>query len=150
MLCQCFVFTGIRVPFQLHGEHTVLQPFLRIEHSVHTVLPSLSYRVHILTWVKWSIWEWSALQHRKNVEHRNNISRLRGEKHDISLKILHQVGFKSTRQTATLAKRNALTISPFPSLTRFSAGTVFIRQNLTYKDDPRAERIKIVRIAVDP
>ena len=36
----------IRVPFQFHGYHTVLQPFWRIEHIVH-----------IFTWVKWSIWE---------------------------------------------------------------------------------------------
>ena len=26
----------------------------------------------------------------------------------------------------------------------FSAGNVFIRQNLTYKDEPRAERVKTV------
>ena len=50
MFCKCFVFTVIirilhfnpwsldlliRVPFQLHGEHTVLQPFRRIELIVH-------------------------------------------------------------------------------------------------------------------
>ena len=34
---------------------------------------------------------------------------LRGEKHDISLKILHQEGFEPARQAATLAK-------PCPSL----------------------------------
>ena len=28
----------IRVPFQLHGEHTVLQPFRRIEHIVHIAI----------------------------------------------------------------------------------------------------------------
>ena len=32
----------------------------------------------------------------------------------------------------------------------FSAGTVFIRQILTYKDGPRAERITIFIKAVDP
>ena len=31
----------IRVPFQLHGEHTVLQRFRRIELIVHTVLPGI-------------------------------------------------------------------------------------------------------------
>ena len=41
---------------------------------------------------------------------------LRGEKHDISLKILHQAGFKTTRQAATLTKRHALTIAPRPTL----------------------------------
>ena len=33
--------------------------------------------------------------------HLNNILRLRGEKHDISLKILHQAGFETARQAAT-------------------------------------------------
>ena len=37
----------IRVPFQHHGEHTVLQPFRRVELIIAT-LPSLSYQVHIL------------------------------------------------------------------------------------------------------
>ena len=31
-----------------------------------------------------------------------------------------------------------------------SAGTVYIRQILTYKDDPHAKRIKIFMMAVDP
>ena len=49
----------IRVPFQLHGEHTVLQPFRRIEvilHIVISVLPGTHF-----TWVKWSIWGLTAL-----------------------------------------------------------------------------------------
>ena len=32
----------IRVPFQLHGEHTVLQPFRRIELIVHIAISVLS------------------------------------------------------------------------------------------------------------
>ena len=32
----------------------------------------------------------------------------------------------------------------------FSAGTVFIRQNLTYKKGPSTERIKLFIMAVDP
>ena len=46
----------------------------------------------------------------------NNVPRLRGEKHDISLKILHQAGFETARQAGTLAERHALTIAPCPSL----------------------------------
>ena len=42
------------------------------------------------------------------IEHRNKDPTLRGEKHDISLKILHQAGFETARQTATMAKRHAL------------------------------------------
>ena len=48
--------------------------------------------------------------------HPNNVPRLRGEKHDISLKILHQAGFKTARQAATSTERYALTIAPCPSL----------------------------------
>ena len=44
----------IRVPFQLHGEHTVLRP-------------SLFYQVLIFTWVKWRIWEWSVFSQRHNI-----------------------------------------------------------------------------------
>ena len=35
-----------------------------------------------------------------------------GEKHDISLKILHQAGFETARNSATLEKRRALSIAP--------------------------------------
>ena len=49
-------------------------------------------------------------------QHLTNVPRLRGEKHDISLKILHQAGFKTALQTATSAERHALTIAPCPSL----------------------------------
>ena len=31
----------IRVPFQLHGEHTVLQPFRRIELIIHIAISAL-------------------------------------------------------------------------------------------------------------
>ena len=47
-------------------------------------------------------------------QHLNNVPRLRGEKHDISLKILHQAGFETARQAATSAERHALTIAPCP------------------------------------
>ena len=52
-------------------------------------------------------------------QHRNNVSILRGEKHDISLKILHQAGFETARQAVTLAKLRALAIAPRPSLVFF-------------------------------
>ena len=47
--------------------------------------------------------------------HLYNVPRLRGEKHYISLKILHHVGFETARQTATAAERHALTVAPCPS-----------------------------------
>ena len=48
-------------------------------------------------------------------QHLNNVPRLRGEKHDISLKILHQAGFETAQQAATSAERHALPIAPCPS-----------------------------------
>ena len=51
--------------------------------------------------------------------HRNNVPTLRGKKHYISLKILHQEGFETTRKAATIiAKRHALTIRLRLSLPR--------------------------------
>ena len=41
-----------------------------------------------------------------STQHRDNVPRSRGEKHDNSLKILHQAGFETARQAATLAKLN--------------------------------------------
>ena len=98
----------IRVPFQLHGEHTVLQPFRRIELIVHisiSVLPGTHFYL-------------SQVKHLrvKCPAHLNNIPRLRGEKHDISPKILHQAGFETARQAATSTERYAPTIAPCPSL----------------------------------
>ena len=52
-------------------------------------------------------------------QHLNNVPRLRGEKHDISLKILHQAGFETARQAVTSAERHALTIALCPSLLMF-------------------------------
>ena len=49
------------------------------------------------------------------MQHRNNVPILRGEKHDISLKILHQAGFETARQAVTLAKLRTLAIAPRPS-----------------------------------
>ena len=51
-----------------------------------------------------------------NIEHRNNVPILGGEKQDIYLKILHQAGFDTARKTATSTERDALTIAPRPSL----------------------------------
>ena len=49
-------------------------------------------------------------------QHRNNVPILRGDKHDISLKMLHQAGFDTARQALTLAKLRALAIATRPSL----------------------------------
>ena len=50
--------------------------------------------------------------HCPRTRHRNNVQRLRGEKHDISLKILHQARFEIAQQAVTLAKFRALAIAP--------------------------------------
>ena len=49
--------------------------------------------------------------------HRDNVPILRKEKHNISLKILHQAVLETARQAATLAKLHAQTIASCPSLT---------------------------------
>ena len=51
-------------------------------------------------------------------QYRNNVPILRGEKHNISLKILHQAGFEfeTARQAVTMAKLRALAIARRPSL----------------------------------
>ena len=76
----------IRMLFQLPGEHTVLQSSEAFEGKVSCPI----------------------------THHLNNVPRLRGEKHDISLKILHQAGFETAQQAATSAERHALTIAPCP------------------------------------
>ena len=48
-------------------------------------------------------------------QHFDNVPIFRGEKHDISLKILHQAGFETAQQAATSAERHALTTAPCPS-----------------------------------
>ena len=70
-------------------------------------------------------------------QHPNNVAaRLIGEKHDISLKILHQAGFATTQQAATSAERHALTIAPCPSLknvTKFHENRLTIDREINEK-----------------
>ena len=73
-------------------------------------LPSLSYQVLILTKAS-EAFEGEVPCPR--TQHLNNVSRLRGEKHDIYLKILHHAaGFETARQAAISTERHALTIAP--------------------------------------
>ena len=83
----------IRVPFQLPGEHTVLQPFRRIELIVHiaiSVLPGTHFQ---------SSEAFEGEVSCPRTQHLNNVPILRGEKHNISLKILHQAGFEAAYHT---------------------------------------------------
>ena len=102
----------IRVPTQLHGEHTVLQPFWRIVLIIHIAISVLPGTHFHLSQVKHLRVKCLATRTR----HRNNVPILTGEKHAISLKILHLAGFETTWQAATSAKLRALTIAPGPSL----------------------------------
>ena len=100
----------IRVPFRLHREHTYLQSFRRIELIIHiaiSVLPSTHFHLCQVKHLRVKCLAQG---------HPHNVPRLRGEKHDISLKILHQAGFETARQAATTAERHALPIAPCPSL----------------------------------
>ena len=49
-------------------------------------------------------------------QHQHNVPTSKGKKHEISLKILHQGGFKTAQQAATLANPHALIIAPRPNL----------------------------------
>ena len=96
----------IRVPFQLHEANAALQLFWRIKLVVRiatSVLPGT--HLHQVKHVK---------VHCPRTQHRNNVLLLIGGKRDISLKILHQVGFETARQAAAFAKLRALTIAPRP------------------------------------
>ena len=73
----------IRVPSQLHREHTVLRPFLRIELIIHIAISVLPGTHFHLNQVK-------HLRVKCLAQHQNNVPILRRDKHDISLKILHQ------------------------------------------------------------
>ena len=112
----------IRVPFQLHREHTVLQPFRRIALIVHIAISVLSGTHFHLSQVKHLRVKCFVQGH--NII--NNVPRLRGEEHYISLKILHQAGFETARQAATSAERHAPTIAPCSSLWVFSISDVLL------------------------
>ena len=103
------------VSFQLHGEHTILQPFRRTGLIVHIAFCATRYSSS-----PESSEAFEGEVPCPRTRHRNNVPRLRGEKHEISLKILHPAGFETapatSRQTATSAKRHDLTISPCPTL----------------------------------
>ena len=90
---------------QLPGEHTVLQPFRRIELIVHIDISVLAGTHFHLSQVKGEV-------SCPRTHHLNNVPRLRGVKHDISLKIRHQAGFETARQAATSAEHCAMSLSP--------------------------------------
>ena len=99
----------MRLPYQLHREHTALHPFRRIELIVHiaiSVIPGTDFHL-----IKWSISERSGLPKDITSKQWPKI----GTEYDISLKILHQ-GFENARQAATSTKLCVPTITPRPSL----------------------------------
>ena len=76
----------IRVLFQLPREHTVLQPFRRNELIVHIAISAYTRYSFSREWSEALEGEVSC----PRTHHLNNVPRLRREKRDISLKILHQ------------------------------------------------------------
>ena len=71
------------------------------------------------------------------------VTRFTGEKHDISLKILHQAGLETAQQEAAPAKRLTPTIAPCPSLRKDS---ILWRASLTERYRTRTQ-IDITRFA---
>ena len=84
-------------------ESIVLQPFRRIELIVHIVIFVL---YQVLTPGSSEACEVKVPCPR--TQHRDNVPRLRGEEHYLSLKILRQAGFETARQASTLAKHHVL------------------------------------------
>ena len=117
----CSLDLFIRVSSQLHGEHTVLQPFRRIELIVHTVICVLPG-----TFSPESSEAFEGEVPCPRTQHQNNVLRLRGEKHDISLIILHQAGVETARQAATSAKLRALAIAPRHTLNFIQCHSIII------------------------
>ena len=75
-------------------------------------------------------------------QHLSNVPRLRGEKHDISPKILHQAGLETARQAATSAERHALTIASYvPRLLDVSNLTVCLDKKATKRYQYTLRRI---------
>ena len=104
----------IQVPFQ--------PPFNIILHTALAVFSALgTYRTHChicSIWYSFTPESSEAYEGKvpcPKTRHWNNVPILRGEKHDTSLKILHQKRFETARQALRLAKLNALTIAPRPS-----------------------------------
>ena len=89
----------IRLSFQFQGEHTVLQPFRRIKLIVHiaiSVQPGIHFPLCLVKRLRVK-----CLAQGKDTTSKQCPKIKRGD--DICLKILHQVGFETTRQAATLA-----------------------------------------------
>ena len=92
--------------YHFHGEHTVLQPFRRIELIVHIAISVLSgTHFHLSQVTHWRVKCLAQAQTSKQCP----------KKHYFYLTFLHQAGFEIAWQTATLAKLHTLTIAPRPS-----------------------------------
>ena len=83
----------VRVSFQPHREHTVL-PYLCALNLSYT-LPRYEFKPESSIACEGKV-------SCPGTHHQKNVPILRGEKHDISLKILHQVGLETAQQAATL------------------------------------------------
>ena len=100
----------IRVPFQLHGEHTVLQPFLRIELIIHIAISVLTGTHFHLRQVKQlrvkCLAQGPRLKQCPKIE--------RGETIYFSENPAPS-GIRNRTAGSDMAKRNALAIAPCPS-----------------------------------
>ena len=93
----------------LNSTEIILQPFRRIELIIHIAITVITGTHFYLSQVKHLRVECLTQAH--NIE---KMFQYWGEKHFISLKILHQAGFETAWQAAT--KLHALTIATCPSL----------------------------------
>ena len=122
----------IVVPFQLDGEHTVLQSLRRIERIVHitiSVLPGTHFQLSKVKHLKVNFLVQYIDTTSKQCPKIENMMGKKDGKHDISLKILHLAGFETARKAAT---SHALTISLRSLLNPFTPSTTVVVFNLFY------------------
>ena len=87
----------VSVPFQLHMDHTVLQPFRRIELIVHIAIAILPHTHLDMSEVK-------RVSVKRLAQGHDIETTLRGEKHDIFRKSCSKRGFKSYDRCRILVK----------------------------------------------
>ena len=97
----------ICVSSQVHGEHKVLQAFAITHLHLHLHLPGTHFHLNQVKHLKAM-----CLAQGQNIETMSQF--WRGEKHDISLKIMHQTEFETARRTST--KPRALTVASCPTM----------------------------------
>ena len=109
-VCWVYIYICFHSTYR---EHIVLYSFRRLELIVHNTHCYIGPTRYTFSPESSEAFEGEVL--RPKDTHRNTVPKLRGEKHDISLKNSAPTGLENARLAAISAKRHALTIAPYPS-----------------------------------